>query len=214
VFKKFPYSPETIRSLEKTLSHSRLSTYRSVVGDNDTKALELYAWNTAVSAALYVPLQGLEVSLRNTMAAQLTVFKGTSWFEQLPFLRSVEQQQIMVAKDELEKRGRPCTDCRLIAELSFGFWVALLGKSYTHSLWTTALRKGFAPKLDNKVLYQKLDHLRRLRNRIAHHEPIFRRDLHADHASILTVVGWICQDTRRWLEHQSGVVALLSQRHC
>jgi hypothetical protein len=213
VFKNFLYSPEIIHSLEKTLSTSRLSTYRGVVGNDDGKALALYCWNTAVSAALYVPLQGLEVSLRNTVAAELTAYKGTNWFDQVT-LRSVELQQIAAAKAELAKRGRPCTGPRLIAELSFGFWVALLGKSYTHSLWTPALRKGFEAKLDRRRLFEKLDHLRRLRNRIAHHEPILGRDLHADHASILTVVGWICRDTRRWLEHQSGVVALLSQKPC
>lgn len=212
MFKNFLYSPKILGSLEKTLSTSRLSTYRGAVSD-DSKAIELYVWNTAVSAALYVPLQGLEVSLRNTVAAQLTAYSGTDWFDQAP-LRSREQQQIAEAKAELDKRGRPCAGPRLIAELSFGFWVALLGKSYTHSLWTPALRKGFEAKLDNKVLYRKLDHLRRLRNRIAHHEPIFGRDLHADHASILTVVGWICRDTRRWLEHQSEVVALLSEKPC
>ncbi len=213
MFKKFLYSPEILSSLEKTLSTPRLSTYRGVVGGDDGKALALYGWNTAVSAALYVPLQGLEVSLRNTVAEQLTVFKGANWFNQLP-LRSVEHQQIAAAQAELANRGRPCTASRLIAELSFGFWVALLGKSYTHSLWIPALRKGFEAKLDRRRLYEKLDHLRRLRNRIAHHEPIFRRDLHADHASILTVVGWICCDTRRWLEHQSEVLALLSEKPC
>ncbi|WP_420612529.1 hypothetical protein [Candidatus Spongiisocius sp.] len=35
-----------------------------------------------------------------------------------------------------------------------------------------------------------------LRNRIAHHEPIYRRNLARDYRQLLEVVGWICSDSR------------------
>ncbi|MCX4506735.1 MULTISPECIES: hypothetical protein [Streptomyces] len=42
----------------------------------------------------------------------------------------------------------------------------------------------------------------RIRNRIAHLEPVHRRDLLADRQDILTVLGYICPDTRDW--YQTG----------
>jgi hypothetical protein len=39
--------------------------------------------------------------------------------------------------------------------------------------------------------------LRDLRNRIAHHAPVFNRNLTADYQKILKVIGWMCADTPR-----------------
>ena len=54
-----------------------------------------------------------------------------------------------------------------------------------------------------------LNALRTVRNRIAHHEPVFARDLARDHERIVEVVGWITPGTRRWVEHHSRVPAIL-----
>jgi hypothetical protein len=54
--------------------------------------------------------------------------------------------------------------------------------------------------------------LRDLRNRIAHHEPIFGRPLAAEYQTILEVTGWICTDTRAWVVHHSTVPTVLAAR--
>lgn len=51
--------------------------------------------------------------------------------------------------------------------------------------------------------------LRMLRNRIAHHEPIFGQRLRANHQRILQVTGWISPVTRVWIEHHSRIPTLL-----
>ncbi len=51
-----------------------------------------------------------------------------------------------------------------------------------------------------------------LRNRIAHHEPIHERDLASDHRELLEVVGWICADSRAWVESASRTPTVLSNR--
>ena len=57
-----------------------MGTYlRAVQGDRE-KALHLYTWNTAISAAFYGPLQGLEVALRNAMHRQLAGRYGAAWY--------------------------------------------------------------------------------------------------------------------------------------
>ena len=45
--------------------------------------------------------------------------------------------------------------------------------------------------------------LRDLRNRIAHHEPIFARELASEYQTIIEVIGWMCGDTRSWVVHHA-----------
>ena len=58
----------------------------------------------------------------------------------------------------------------------------------------------------------RVDQLYYLRNRVAHHEPIFTRDLVRDHGFLLEVAGWICIDTRDWIADRSSVPAVLAAR--
>ena len=92
----------------------------------------------------------------------------------------------------------------MVATLAFGFWVALLGAGsrieragpkadYEKTLWRPALRGAFSHRapLTRRQAHKPLDALRALRNRIAHHEPVFARPLREDHDRILEVTGWI-----------------------
>ena len=111
----------------------------------------------------------------------------------------------------------------LVAGFSFGFWVSLLGPggrldpagrraNYEMTLWRPGLRRAFAHRtpLTRIHAYQPLNALRKLRNRIAHHEPIFARPLLEDHQRILEVTGWISPGARTWIERHSRVPMLLA----
>jgi hypothetical protein len=50
---------------------------------------------------------------------------------------------------------------------------------------------------------------RKLRNRIAHHEPIFSRDIHEDHARVNELIAWRCQYTAGWVSSLEAVSAML-----
>ena len=83
--------------------------------------------------------------------------------------------------------------------------------NYEMTLWRPALRRAFPHRspLTRKQAHRPLNDLRRLRNRIAHHEPIFARGLLADHQRILDVTGWISPSARSWIEGHSRVAMLL-----
>jgi hypothetical protein len=49
-----------------------------------------------------------------------------------------------------------------------------------------------------------------LRNRIAHHEPIYNRPLGRLHELALSTAGWVCPVTRQWVSERSRVPALLA----
>ena len=100
-------------------------------------------------------------------------------------------------------------------ELSFGFWTGLLGRgnAYEHRLWIPALRHAFPNYRGSRThLHGVAESLRLLRNRIAHHEPVFDRHLAADHASILKLAGYLDDDVRGWIDSQSRVSEVLSRR--
>ena len=122
-----------------------------------------------------------------------------------------------------QRAGHTATHPRVVATLPFGFWIALLGAGgrieragpeadYEKTLWRPALRGAFphhrAP-LTRRQAHEPLDALRALRNRIAHHAPVFARPLREDHDRILEVTGWISPDVRAWIERHSRVPTLL-----
>jgi len=59
---------------------------------------------------------------------------------------------------------------------------------------------------------QHFHYLRKLRNRIAHHEPIFARSLLDDHESLLEVADWMYPDLRAWIASVSPLPRLLAVR--
>lgn len=81
------------------------------------------------------------------------------------------------------------------------------------TLWRPGLRRVFPGYRGTRSkLFARLNTLRLLRNRIAHHEPIYRRHLAADHESIMTVLTSISPGYARWAAARSAVPALLNVR--
>ena len=68
---------------------------------------------------------------------------------------------------------------------------------------------GSAPRGDVEDRMQRI-HV--LRNRIAHHEPVFRRNLQHDFGDMLTLVGWISVEACDWVADLSRVESILGAR--
>lgn len=215
----FVYSDNVFGCLELSISSERFATYINHAHGNKQRAIELYEWNAAVSSAFYNPLQALEVTMRNTMARELSCVYGAAWYDnprcQLDYGSS---KRIESAKNKLRRNKYQVDPPHMLAELSFGFWVSLLGPggkncNYEMELWRPILYKSFpAVKKGRKDVHKPLDYLRTFRNRIAHYEPIFKRHLEQDYLSILECIGWMCPVTEAWVAHHSQVTATLSAK--
>ena len=85
--------------------------------------------------------------------------------------------------------------------------------NYEMTLWRPALRRAFpgAPKLNRKAAHSPFEHMRLLRNRIAHHEPVHARRLDKDYESILKVLEWMSPEARTWVKASSRIPDLLAQ---
>ena len=124
----YSYPKDIYGELETSLSSERMSTYLEVVDGDREKAARLYAWNTAVSAAFYGSLQGLEVALRNAMHVQLASLYGSAWYDHpAAGLDKGALERIARAKADLTRNRYTLEPSRVVAALSFGFRVSLLG---------------------------------------------------------------------------------------
>ena len=69
------------------------------------------------------------------------------------------------------------------------------------------------PRIKNRHgLHSSLENLRTLRNRIAHHEPIFDRQLEQDYKVTMAVLGGLSPITLQWIKHHCRVPEVLAVR--
>jgi hypothetical protein len=184
------------RVVATLLSPPRLAPYLRASDGNVRAALTLYQWNVEMSSAVYQMLHLLEVFLRNAMDAELRTWNATQisprtggphgpdWL--LDPSRLVER---IVRRTEIDKATRRATLAvrdsstgpravthdDVLAQMMFSTWRFLLPSKDPgrQLLWREAIAHAF-PHLERPVsaLVQDVDGLYRLRNRIAHLEPL------------------------------------------
>ena len=220
-------SKATIDAMRAVLSPPRLARYETAVGltgPEDTRAIELYAWHAQVSAALLAPLHICEVVIRNGISEALEARYGARWpwspgFEQsLPptVQRSRDYQPLL---DITKIRANFHTTGKVIPELKFVLWQKMFTARHDARLWIPHLLRVF-PNLDQtqsvqtlrKRIYADLEQIRALRNRIAHHEPIFMRNLAADLQKIEELVTFRSQIAAAWMMQNQQATALIAAR--
>ena len=175
----------------------RFERYLSASGGRHLDAIVRYRWNLELGEALLPSLHAAELTLRNAIHQAMvkqylpTVrphFPGgehpDDWwfdaeFEGKPFLKYEDKIKVDDVVRQLEKAGKRVTTARVVAELSFAFWVELLNSGYTEPIVVPALKTTLRGLPDEKKrqgwLRDNFGKLRDLRNRISHHEPIFER---------------------------------------
>lgn len=193
---------------EDALSNERFGSYMDSAQGDREKALALYALNAQVSAALYIPLQVLEVALRNRFHHHLSEAYGESWYDRHGVItHAFQRYKIAEAQLELARERRPLEPGRVIAGLTFGFWTACLSGSYDERLWRKGgLAKAFTAggeKPKRGKVNDLLNPIRKLRNRIAHHEPILYWNLPKHHANIMLLTRWLVPIAADWCEAHS-----------
>jgi len=196
----FDYSDKQLRILEKVMSTERLAPYYAKARGDQWVAIRLYERNTKLSEALYGVLQGLEVLLRNSIHQKLARNIGAEdWYDKAPFVAS-ERDEIERAKRTIAHRFAPVTPGRVIAELNFGFWVRMFSGPYEKLFWVKHLHSIYAASMQRGVLHDRLTQIKTLRNRIAHHEALIKRDVQKDYRETLEAIGWISPTVRAWVE--------------
>ena len=204
----YSFDPVKLASVEKAISKPRLNRYVAMAGGDLEQAVKLHNWNTKLGSSLHLPLQLFELVFRNTLDATLAAKYASNWYDaKYHHFDPKSQKQIDAAKDQLVNQGRPLSVPCVIAQFSFGFWLNMLTRKHETRFWVAALHASFpnAPRPPvRQNVHNSVDKIRVLRNRIAHHEPIYQRSLEQDLSHVVVVTRWMCPDTADWIESFRG----------
>ena len=211
---------------ERHFGDARLNYYVSEMSGDEPKAKLLYQWNVEVASAFWGSLAHLEVALRNTIDARMTLRHANlerdgHWIfdDHYEFGRKESSDKhkqpykdVAIAKGRVTKNQKLITPGQVISEISFGFWHQMVSKSQMR-FWPD-LAGGFphSPDRTQDTIREPVSRLRDLRNRIGRHHRIWSEDLQAHYVDLLNVVGYIDPDLRSWVEFHSAVPAVLNRR--
>lgn len=213
---------------EMLFSKIRLSRYITACNGDACKGMELYKYNIQASQALYPIISVLEVALRNSIDRELTkYYVDPNWlinkrcdFAENPLLVYKDQygneksdfffrEKIEKAENKLKYRRTAISHVKLLAELTFGFWVKFFDTSPIKILKGIPLQ-AFTNKPGVKLakIHSHLNSIVMLRNRISHSEPIcFDRHgslcldtMRQYYFAIEDVLRWLDNDLKVWAE--------------
>lgn len=215
--------PDVGRAVRRALSAARIGTYEKAAHPDlgADGALMLYEWNAQVSGALMLPLHVCEVAIRNAVSDGIEGIYGSKWPWSEAFERSLPSAP-MGYNPRLnlrEERSRHTTPGKIVAELKFVFWQRMFTSRHDERIWNHQL-KNVLPHLNTNrpihdlrsLIYEEMEQIRLLRNRIAHHEPIFRRDLVKDLARIGSLIEYRCPLTAQWMRRSETASQWLVNR--
>jgi hypothetical protein len=182
-------------------------------------ALDLYAWNCRASTALFELIGWFEVAWRNNIDRAICAGRGHGaqhWLFDRTFpLQPRTWSKVAKAINTVQHGQRRPTSGQVIAELPLGFW-RFTASGYRQTVWLQYLSQAFphAPhRPQPAAMDRQLDAIIKLRNRIAHHEPLgpvveVRRRV----ADLLAIGTWISPDMADWWRDRASVRQALDCR--
>ena len=171
---------------EKIMSKKRLERYLAACGGDTRKAMTLYRYNLQVSQEMFTIVSCFEVALRNAIDQKLTENLGDDWLLNSvrpdgvftePILRKT-RDIVTFAYKKLQK-SNSYTHPKLLAEMEFGIWKYMFspvqyrvtGRNLL-SIFPNKPRSSREVQYNQTYIFNELDKVNSLRNRIAHHETI------------------------------------------
>nr|WP_281919646.1 hypothetical protein [Nocardia sputorum] len=203
------------------LSEPRSRTYITAVGGDKAKAMALYGWNARIAAAFMLPSHFAEVATRNAASEALTAIYGPQWPWNTTFAQSLPSPAAPTynpKRDLLAVRSQHRTTGKVVAELKFAFWQSMFTARHDVRVWDPHILTlfpnalGLTPRQLRSRIYTDLEVIRKLRNRIAHHEPIFARNLNDDLMRILELIELRSTPTIDWVLAMEDASAILIER--
>ena len=172
---------------EAAISQDRLRKYVQACSNDTKRAMTLYRYNLKLSQELFVLIGCFEVSLRNKIDKEMRVHYGNDWlrdfivpggfFDRDPRVAGTKNI-IKKAYDGLFSHHN-YSHTKLLAEMEFGVWKYMFNNVQYRLTGRILLNifpnKPFSTSInqyDNTFVYNELDTINVIRNRIAHHEPI------------------------------------------
>lgn len=225
---------------EKYLSAPRIERYLIAAKSNKQSCINLYKSNLSISKAFHPVLGLFEVILRNKISHVLSRhFNDEDWIinqqsgfmidSSLDYINDrgfkIETNRfifnsVKTAEQKLLKRSIPINSNRLIAEQSMSFWTELFEKKYYKILKGRPIQifEKLPKDISRVDISNRLNKIRRFRNRINHNEPICFEGLNIALTipietieAINTLLMWINPETLKLLEEFNDVENQIKQ---
>ena len=133
--------------------------------------------------------------------------------------KSISENNIQEAKEKLTRARKRVTPSGVIAELSIGFWVNLLTAQYEDintkallwpNLTTTVFPNTVGAERDISFILNRFKSINKIRNRLSHHEPLWKsgsstnfssalRYVNNQYTQVMDCIGYISKDRRDFL---------------
>ena len=206
------------KEFENIISAQRMRKYLVTCGGDTKKAMTLYRYNLELSKEMFTVISCFEVALRNRIDNVLVNHLGNEWLKDSILRGGIFNVDTRVAKTKkiiekayngLLKDGK-YSHHKLLAEMEFGIWKYMYAAPQ-YALTGNVLLDVFPNKpkttvniqFDNSYVFRELDYINKLRNRIAHHEPIcFNKNQNLDltyvknrHRRMIWLLQWMNIDS-------------------
>ena len=224
-------------NFQQIVSEDRLQRYVKACNGNQAKAIVLYRRNVAVSLEMFAVVGAFEIALRNSIDRVMKSNFGDDWLRNAilpggifdtPSCRD-HARIIRSAYEKLNRQGR-YTHTHLLSKMEFGIWKYMFSSPQFRAA-NRVLLQAFPNKptstrevqYNNTFIFNELDHVNSLRNRIAHHEPICFPTGHATittsyihfiYNKIMILFDWLGIDAQNYLfglDHVNRLCHLICQ---
>lgn len=203
---------------KRIVSEERISRYVQACGGDTRKAMILYRYNIELSQVMFAIICHFEVALRNAIDSVQTAHLGTEWLKDAGqpgglFDTTATRTDYINIRKSYDKLNASSlySHSKLLASLDFGFWkyqfaptrFRLTGQRLMR-VFPFKARSSASVQYNHSYIFNELDKINTLRNRIAHHEPICFTSqgpvIHTsyiltEHQKIITLFNWMGIDS-------------------
>lgn len=210
--------PSVEKTLTDGLSAARVGRYTAAAATDRVSPVSTYMWNCRISSEFYLPLHLAEIATRNTIHKSL-LFRDKDWPSN-PTLRGImggkfKSELDAAVAEEKAQHGTSMTCDHIVSALTFGFWEHLTTKRFERFLFPKGISITFkgAP-MGKRIhdLHDLIESVRRWRNRIAHHNPIFDKNPSSKYHDALTLIEWCSPAMNKWVASANSVQAIINDR--
>lgn len=220
------------QDFESIVSAPRLSRYLDGCGGNTKNAMTLYRLNLKLSQEMFTVISCMEIALRNKISLHYEALYGTDWMRDFSsqggrFDANRTRRSQALINRSLRSLGGAYTPDKLTAKMDFGFWRYLFANPQFSAAGSTLLRifparPRSSPQnnYNQAYIYQELEKVNIVRNRIAHHKPICFRSrtnvvdsayVRRHHQVIMTLFSWMAINSYALLYGLDHVLSLANK---
>ena len=169
------------------LSRERMSSYTKATLGNKKLALDLYEKNIQLSKLEFEYIGRFELILRNKANVLLSNKINNKWYNEnwinnaglLSYItdakNKINEKQYKIRKKRNLKFLPPVTNGDMISSFTFSFWRKLFNEQPSlifQNHYSFQMLEIYKDVSDRKQIYKDLYSINKIRNRVAHHEPI------------------------------------------